>query len=260
MSILKKITLCMLALVYLPLTACADEVDSSSSTQQGVASDDKSLPLFETSSNETYTYQGVEYTTQALIHEGEKYFRVPNYTAWGSFRISGEFDQRIGRTDTLSYVYTMSKDETQSILYVINKSDFTLDDSGYVDLSMSRRIWYIKDGGEFPNPFEVKLTHVQVIQETLVEKKMQVDTLLDAGFETPLCLKDILSVENPVTEIDTRLDMYAIFDLVDYPWLQLGELALYEKDGEVYIRTDSWEEKYYRLNEEYQQLYKGMKG
>ena len=77
-------------------------------------------------------------------------------------------------------------------------------------------------------------------------------------FSVSLCLGDILSEEDPVTEIDTRLDVYATFDLADYTWLQLGELALYEKSGEIYIRTDAWEEKYYRLKDEYQALYKDV--
>ena len=170
MNILKKIMMCMLVLTCLPFSACSDETSSSSSQQYNM-SYDESLSLFEFLSNETYTYQGVEYATYAYLYEGEKYFYVPAYTAWGSYCILGEFDQRIGRTSGYNYVYSMSEDTTQSILYEAYYRDFSIAEGGWVDLLMNDRAWLIRDGVEFPNVFQAVLTHVHVFQETLVEKK-----------------------------------------------------------------------------------------
>ena len=247
MNGLKKAVVCMLALACMPFAGCTS---GSSSTSSGKVFD------VERVTKETFTYQGVEYLADALLYEGEKYLSISMRNVLSSYRISGTLGECLGRSYYSCYVYTIAEDTQQCLLYEMYNRDGSIP----TDFKENFRGVYLKEGTELPNVFESPLSHVQVTKETVAGRVIQVETLLDADFATPLCLNDILSADEPVTEIDTRLDMYAVFDLVDYSWLQLGEFALYEKDGDLYLRPHAWTEEYYRLNDEYQQLYKEMQG
>ena len=246
MNGLKKAVVCMLALACMPFAGCTN----GSSSTSGKAFD------VERATKETFTYQGVEYLADALLYEGEKYLSISMRNVLSSYRISGTLGECLGRSYYSYYVYTIAEDTQQCLLYEMYNRDGSIP----TDFKENFRGVYLKEGTELPNIFESPLNHVQVTKETVAGRVIQVETLLDADFETPLCLNDILSADEPVTEIDTRLDMYAVFDLVDYSWLQLGEFALYEKDGDLYLRPHAWTEEYYRLNDEYQQLYQEIKG
>jgi hypothetical protein len=252
MSILKKVMICMLALACMPFAGCTN---GSSSTSSGTVFD------VERVTEQTFTYQGVDYLADALLYEGEKYLSINMRTVLSSYRVSDKLGECLGRSYYSYYVYTIAEDTQQCLLYeMYNRDGGLVEGSNPTDFKENFRGVYLKEGTELPNIFESPLSHVQVTKETVAGRVIQVETLLDVDFETPLCLNDILSADEPVTEIDTRLDMYAVFDLVDYSWLQLGELALYEKDGDLYLRPHAWTEEYYRLNDECQQLYKAMQG
>ena len=242
----------MLALACMPFAGCTN---GSSSTSSGKVFD------VERVTKQTFTYQGVDYHADALFYEGEKYLSINMRTVLSSYRVSDKLGECLGRSYYSYYVYTIAEDTQQCLLYeMYNRDGGLVESSSPTDFKENFRGVYLKEGTELPNIFESPLSHVQVTKETVAGRVIQVETLLDVDFETPLCLGDILSIEEPVTEIDTRLDMYAVFDLADYSWLQLGELALYEKDGDLYLRPHAWTEEYYRLNDEYQQLYQEIKG
>lgn len=258
MKVLKKATIFMLALACMPFSGCVGGTDSSSSKNNGT-SFDKELPMLEKLRGQTFTYQGEDYLTEALVREGEKYFKVDMTTGLSSYRITGKFDELIGRSEYYRYVYTMSADAEENFLYELYYRDVSLVEGGsYAEIKMTTRGLFLKEGAELPDVFESVLRHVEVTKETLVGRTMQVETLLDVDFEKPTCLGDILSLEECVIEIDTRLDVYATFDLADYTWLQLGELAIYKKDGALYLRPNAWKAEYYKLKDEYQEAYKDM--
>ena len=198
----------------------------------------------------TYTYNGQEFRTHTIQYNGAAYMKMPLMTEISQFIISCPFDEYKGDDGHSYHIYTSSKDTEKNFLC----SAYGL--AGKENPPKDFSTGYVKVGYQFPNIYEVELSSASVIiEEVNVTQVKSVEEVV-ATFETPMLLTDIIDAENPIMDFDESTNAYAIFDIKDNVCLRLGEFAVCIKEDVLYLRLHAWEEKYYKIKDAYQSLYK----
>ena len=197
----------------------------------------------------TYTYNGQEFRTHTIEYNGATYMKMPLMTEIDQFTIICPFDEYNGDDGHSYHMYTSSKDAEKNFLC----SQYGLAGKENPPKDFSKG--YVKVGYQFPNIYEVEISTASVITEKVNVTLIKSEKKEIARFATPALLSDIIDKENIVTDFDSRKNAYAIFNLTDNECLQLGEFAICEKDGALYLRLHAWEEKYYKIKDAYQAIY-----
>ena len=202
------------------------------------------LPIEEITSNESYRFNGCVYNRIDLDdsyqngYNGRYYqwrgagtYLDHGYGENGSSKIVGLKEGKIGYYvgSMTPFVYVSTYDENWDML------SYHLRD-------------YVKEGVEIPLISEAKFTGASV-EYSYYETSV-------TTFEQSIMLKDIIDFQTTYSGEGWQSTSFTLLlDVEGFPYLQSGNFALYERKGDLYIYRNKY---YYRIQEEYQFLLKGI--